>query len=63
MPRFIRPLIAVVILFTAIVIATEFGVVNLIKEGYGTLTYVFIILIILPLFTIGMWKIFKNKEE
>ncbi|MDG1020268.1 MAG: hypothetical protein P8H57_07905 [Emcibacteraceae bacterium] len=63
MPRFMRPLIAVVILFTAIVIATEFGVVNLIKEGYGTLTYVFIILIILPLFTIGMWKIFKNKEE
>lgn len=61
MPRFMRPLIAIVILFTAIVIATEFGVVNLIKEGYGTLTYVFIILIIVPLFTIGIWKIFKNK--
>lgn len=63
MPRTMRPVIALAILFTAIVLATEFGIVNLIAEGYGTLTYVFIILIILPLFTIGLWKMVNNKAE
>jgi len=50
-----------VILFTAIVMATNFGVVNLISSGYGTLTWIFIILIIVPLFTIGIRKIIKQK--
>lgn len=62
MPRVMRPAIAFGILFTAIVLATKFGIVNLISEGYGTLTYIFIILIIPPLFTIGIWKIFKIKQ-
>lgn len=61
MPRFMRPVIAFIILFSAIVLATKFGIVNLISEGYGTLTYIFIILIIVPLFTIGLWKIFKAE--
>ncbi|MBT5383599.1 MAG: hypothetical protein HN583_08070 [Kordiimonadaceae bacterium] len=61
MPRYMRPVIALVILFTAIVMATNFGVVNLISSGYGTLTWIFIILIIVPLFTIGIRKIIKQK--
>ncbi|MBT7581703.1 MAG: hypothetical protein HN572_01995 [Kordiimonadaceae bacterium] len=61
MPRYMRPVIAITILFSAIVLATKFGIVNLISQGYGTLTWVFIILIIVPLFTIGMWKIVKAK--
>ena len=63
MPRVMRPAIALLILFSAIVLATKFGIVNLISQGYGTLTYVFIILIILPLFTIGMWKIVKSNAR
>ena len=62
MPRLMRPVIAFAILFTAIVLATNFGIVNLISSGYGTLTWIFIILIIVPLFTIGMWKIFKYQN-
>ena len=61
MPRYMRPVIAFIILFSAIVLATRFGVVNLISEGYGTITYIFIILIIVPLFTIGIWKIVKAE--
>ncbi len=63
MPRLMRPVIALGILFTAIVLATKFGIVNLIASGYGTLTWVFILLIIPPLFTIGIWKIRKSKTE
>lgn len=62
MPRYMRPVIALVILFTAIVLATSFGIVNLISQGYGTLTWIFIILIIVPLFTIGIWKIMKSNQ-
>jgi uncharacterized membrane protein YkvI len=61
MPRYMRPVIALAILFTAIVMATKFGVVNLISAGYGTITWIFIILIIVPLFTVGIWKIIKQK--
>jgi uncharacterized membrane protein YkvI len=60
MPQMLRPIIAVSILFIAIVLATKIGLVNLIASGYGTMTYVFIILIIVPLFTIGLWKVFKK---
>lgn len=62
MPRFMRPVIAFIILFTAIYLATAFGIVNLISSGYGTITYLFIILLIPPLFTIGLWKIIKYKK-
>lgn len=63
MPRLMRPIIALVILFTAIVLATNFGIVNLISAGYGTLTWIFIILIIVPLFTIGIWKILRSETK
>ncbi len=57
MPRWMRPGIALGVLFVAIFLASWIGLVDLIANGYGTLTYVFIILIVLPLFTVGIWKI------
>ncbi|MBT5072922.1 MAG: hypothetical protein HOJ34_01890 [Kordiimonadaceae bacterium] len=58
MPRLLRPAVAIVILLVAAILAATFGIVNLVANGYGNLTYAFIILLILPLFTIGLWKIF-----
>lgn len=63
LPRTMRPIIALTILITSIVLATEVGIVGLIAEGYGTLTWIFIILIILPLFTIGIRKIINSDNE
>jgi len=58
MPRLLRPAVAVIILLIAGIMASTFGIVNLVANGYGTLTYAFIILLIFPLFTIGLWKAF-----
>lgn len=62
MPRWLRPVVATAILISAAVLADTFGIVALIANGYGTLTYAFIILLIIPLFTIGIWKIMKSQN-
>ena len=60
MPRWMRPAVAVLILFVAIVLAQEVGLVDLIADGYGTLTYAFILIFLLPLLSVGAWKVFKS---
>jgi len=37
--------------------ATAIGIVDLIAKGYGFLTWVFIAILIVPLLTVGIWKI------
>jgi uncharacterized membrane protein YkvI len=61
MPQRLRPMIAFGILFTSIVLADALGLVSLIGEGYGTITYGFMLVLLLPVFTIGIWKI-QQKE-
>ena len=39
--------------------ATAIGIVDLIAKGYGFLTWVFIAILILPLLTLGIWKIHR----
>ena len=42
--------------------ATAIGIVDLIAKGYGALAYVFIIVLIIPLLTVGVWKIYKASR-
>jgi len=58
-PDWIRSATAVGILIIAIFLASNIGLIGLIAAGYGTLTWVFIALIIVPLITVGLWKIIK----
>jgi uncharacterized membrane protein YkvI len=37
--------------------AGAIGLVDLIAKGYGWLTYAFIVLLIIPVLTIGVWRI------
>ena len=57
MPRWLRPAIATFALSVAVVLALRFGIIELIARGYGTLTWVFILVFALPLGTIGVLKI------
>ncbi len=59
LPRFARPLVSVAFLVVAIFIADKIGIVNLIAQGYGLLTVVFLVVLILPLMTFGIWKILR----
>ena len=56
LPRWARPAIATALLLTSIYGATAIGIVDLIARGYGMLSWVFIVVLILPLLTIGVWQ-------
>ena len=56
MPDYIRPVIAIALLTLALLLS-RFGVIDLIAKGYGALTWVFIAVLVVPLFTVGLWKI------
>jgi uncharacterized membrane protein YkvI len=62
MPRWLRPAIALVALIVAAILATEFGLIDLIAKGYGALTWVFIAIFAIPLCTVGAWTIHKQRE-
>lgn len=55
-----RLLIALGLMFFASFIAARFGLVTLIAKGYGTSSYVFLLLYVVPLVTIGMWRVAKS---
>jgi uncharacterized membrane protein YkvI len=52
----IRPLVATLLLGLGAVLA-RFGLISLIAKGYGTLTWAFWLVYLLPLFTIGVWRL------
>ena len=60
MPRWMRPAVAVAILFTAVVIADEIGITSLVAQGYGTITWAFLLVFVLPLLTYGVWLIVRQ---
>lgn len=57
MPQALRPAIAVTVMVVAVYAASAIGLIDLIAKGYGLLTYAFIALLILPVLTIGLWRI------
>ena len=61
MPRWMRPAVAVVILMVAIVLAQRIGLIDLVAKGYGALANVFIMIMVIPLLTIGVWRISRER--
>ena len=57
----LRPAVAVLLLLLATVVA-QVGLENLIAKGYGTATYGFWIVFLIPVLTIGVYKIVTIKE-
>ena len=60
MPQKFRFLIAFVLLVIAIYFAHVIGLVRLISEGYGTITWGFWLIFVAPVLTYGVWKIVKT---
>lgn len=56
MPTTLRPVLAVGSLLAGTLLAGV-GLVDLIARGYGTLTWVFLLVFVLPVLTLGVWKI------
>ena len=39
------------------------GIVNLIAAGYGTLGWIFAVIYLLPLLSVGLWKLWQHKTD
>jgi uncharacterized membrane protein YkvI len=59
--RWHRPLVALIMLLIAVSIST-FGLVNLIAKGYGTAAWGFLIAYIIPILTLGIYKIVRSRS-
>lgn len=61
-----RALVAIGLLTLALLLS-RFGIIDLIAVGYGALAWSYMIILVLPLFTIGVWMVLKqnhgNKDE
>src|SRR3546814_18004021 len=62
MPRTLRPALAVGVMLAAVYAASAVGLVDLIAKGYGTLTWVFLAIYVLPLMTWGVWLL-RSEER
>ncbi|MEM1111571.1 MAG: hypothetical protein AAGI11_06660 [Pseudomonadota bacterium] len=59
----VRPLIAVAFLAVSVLLADGLGLVSLIAQGYGMLTWYFIAVFLLPLVTYGLWRIIRASPQ
>ncbi len=62
LPRYGRPALAVALLTVGAFVAS-FGLIDLIARGYGTLTWFFLVVFVIPVLTIGVWKIVHTPAE
>jgi uncharacterized membrane protein YkvI len=60
MPKWLRPALAIGIMTGSVYAASGIGLVDLIAKGYGYLTYAFIVLLIIPVLTVGLWRLLRT---
>jgi uncharacterized membrane protein YkvI len=56
MPDYVRPIVATTLLALALILS-RFGIIDLIATGYGALSWAFVVVLVVPLLTVGLWKI------
>lgn len=61
MPCSLRAGIAIIVLVISIFIADAIGIVALIAKGYGALTWAYMLAFVVPVLTIGVYKIWFSK--
>ncbi len=61
MPPMARPALALGLLLAGTLLAGV-GLVDLIARGYGTLTWVFLVVYVVPVLTLGLWRITRPAE-
>jgi uncharacterized membrane protein YkvI len=60
-PRFGFLALSAVIVFGSGVVATQVGLIELIASGYGAFAYVMLVIFIIPVLTIGLWRLFAQQ--
>ena len=57
-----RLLVSMMVLICAVFLADRFGLVALIASGYRFLSWAFLAAYVLPLMTIGVWRLWQNRQ-
>ena len=60
MPNHLRPLIAIAMVAVGAVSA-QIGLIDLIARGYATVTWGFVMVFVIPVLTVGVWKICRHR--
>ncbi len=65
MPRYMRPLIALLIMVLVLFAAERIGIIALVSQGYSFATYIVLCVFIIPLLTRGLWSLYQSpiKEK
>jgi uncharacterized membrane protein YkvI len=63
LPHRARLIIALVLLVGCMFLASRFGLVALIANGYRALAYILLATFILPLITVGVWQLWRGRNE
>ncbi|MEP1095424.1 MAG: hypothetical protein ABJG78_09960 [Cyclobacteriaceae bacterium] len=61
MPSYMRVVVAGLVLCTAVFLANALGLIGLIAEGYGIITWGFIAVYVVPVLTVGVVKIVRYE--
>ncbi len=61
MPGYLRPATAALLLVLGAGLA-RFGLIDLIAKGYGTLTWLFLFIFVIPMLTVGVWKVTRRES-
>jgi uncharacterized membrane protein YkvI len=61
MPRYMRSLTSLAVLLFSVFLANRVGIIDLIAHGYGSLTWGFLLAFVLPVMTIGLWRISRDS--
>lgn len=62
MPRLVRPATALVLLAIGAALSS-FGLIDLIARGYGTITWGFLLFFVLPVLTVGLYRVVRGGPQ
>jgi len=62
MPRALRPVLAVGVMLLAVHAASAVGLIDLIARGYGSLTWYFLAVYVVPLMSLGLWRLWQHAK-
>lgn len=63
MPNVFRSAIAILMLAVSLLLATQFGIIELIGKGYGLLAFGFMAVFVIPVLSVGVFKIWNAKKR
>jgi uncharacterized membrane protein YkvI len=61
LPNVLRPLVALTLMLVAVIAAAEIGLVDLIGKGYRYSALIHLFVLVIPLLTIGLWRLRTNE--